>query len=56
MVSIFIDCRAFGGRKERKSRAVFALGENGLKTVDTSVRNLVIILELEGVCAAMMND
>ena len=43
-VSIFIVCLAFGGRKERNSRAVFALGENGLKTVETSVMNLVIIL------------
>ena len=44
LVLIFIVCRAFGGRKERNNRAVLALGENGLKTVDTSVRNLVIIL------------
>lgn len=36
--------RAFGGRKERNSRAVLALGEKGLKTVETSVMNLVIIL------------
>jgi len=43
-VFTFIVCRAFGGRKERNSRAVFALGEKGLKTVDTSVMNLVIIL------------
>lgn len=44
LVSIFIVCRAFDGRKERNSRAVFALGENGLKAVETSVMNLVIIL------------
>jgi hypothetical protein len=37
-------CRASGGRKERNRRAVFAFGEKGLKTVDTSVMNLVIIL------------
>jgi hypothetical protein len=43
-VSIFIVCRAFGGRKERNRRAVFALGRNGLKVVETSVMNLVIIL------------
>jgi hypothetical protein len=36
-------CRAFGGRKERNNRAVFERGENGLKTVDTSVMNRVII-------------
>lgn len=41
---IFIVCRAFGGRKERNRRAVFALGEKGLKTVDTSVMNLEIML------------
>lgn len=33
-----------GGRKDRNSRAVLERGENGLKTVDTSVINLVIIL------------
>jgi hypothetical protein len=37
-------CRALGGRKERNNRAVFERGENGLKTVDTSVMNLVIIV------------
>lgn len=42
-VSIFIVCRAFGGRTERNNRAVLALGEKGLKTVETSVMNLVII-------------
>jgi hypothetical protein len=47
-VLIFMICRALGGRKERNRRAVFALGENGLKTVDTSVMNLVIIMRLEG--------
>jgi hypothetical protein len=44
LVVTFISCRASGGRKERNRRAVFALGENGLKTVDTSVMNLVSIL------------
>lgn len=44
MVLIFIACRELGGIKERNRRAVFALGEKGLKTVDTSVMNLVIIL------------
>jgi hypothetical protein len=34
-------CRAVGGRNERNSRAVLALGEKGLKTADTSVINLV---------------
>lgn len=36
--------RALGGRKERKMRAVLAFGEKGLKTVETSVMNRVIIL------------
>jgi hypothetical protein len=44
LVLIFIACRELGGIKERNRRAVFALGEKGLKTVDTSVMNLVIIL------------
>jgi len=44
LVLIFIVCRELGGMKERNRRAVFALGEKGLKTVDTSVMNLVIIL------------
>lgn len=45
LVVIFIPLAlAFGGRKERNNRAVFAFGEKGLKTVDTSVMNLVIIL------------
>lgn len=35
--------RAFGGRTERNNRAVLALGENGLKTVETSVMNRVIM-------------
>jgi hypothetical protein len=42
-MSIFMVCRASGGRNERNNRAVLALGENGLKTVETSVRYLVII-------------
>jgi hypothetical protein len=35
--------RAFGGMNERKSRAGFERGENGLKVTRTSVRNLVIM-------------
>jgi hypothetical protein len=47
LVSIFMPfARAPGGRKERKRRAVFALGLKGLKTVFTSVMNLVIILKM----------
>lgn len=42
-VSIFMVWRAFGGRTERNNRAVLALGENGLKTVKTSVMNRVIM-------------
>jgi hypothetical protein len=45
LVLTFIVCRAFGGRDERNRRAVFAFGENGLKTVDTSVRNRVIMMK-----------
>lgn len=37
-------CLAFGGRKERKTRAVLALRENGLKAVLHSVMNLVIMV------------
>jgi hypothetical protein len=44
-VFIFIVLRASGGKKERNSRAVFALGLKGLKTVFTSVMNLVIIVD-----------
>lgn len=40
-------CRAFGGRTERNNRAVLALGEKGLKTVETSVMNLVIMFATE---------
>jgi hypothetical protein len=43
-VVTFMLCRASGGRKERNNRAVFARGEKGLKTVDTSVMNLVIMV------------
>jgi len=43
-VVIFIVWRASGGRKERKRRAVFALGEKGLKTVETSVRKREIMV------------
>jgi hypothetical protein len=42
-MSIFMVCRAVGGRNERNNLAVLALGENGLKTVETSVIYLVII-------------
>lgn len=42
-VLIFIVARAFPGKKERNSRAVFARGENGLNAVEISVRYLVII-------------
>jgi len=45
-VVTFMLCRASGGRKERNRRAVFALGEKGLKTVETSVMNLVSILTM----------
>lgn len=48
LVVTFIFCRASGGRKERNRRAVFALGEKGLKTLDTSVMNLVSILTSRG--------
>jgi hypothetical protein len=37
-------CRALGGRTERNRRAVLERGEKGLKTVETSVMNLVIIV------------
>jgi hypothetical protein len=43
-VDTFKFCRAPAGIKERNRRAVFALGEKGLKTVVTSVINLVSIL------------
>ena len=46
-----MDDRALGGKKERKSRAVLALGEKGLKTVETSVMNLVIIFADYYVCS-----
>jgi F0F1-type ATP synthase assembly protein I len=55
-VLIFILWRAFGGRKERKRRAVFAFGEKGLKTVDTSVMNLVIIFTGEGSPADVLDE
>jgi hypothetical protein len=47
-VLIFMLCRASGGRNDRNKRAVFAFGEKGLKTVDTSVMNLVIIVAEAG--------
>lgn len=43
-ILIFIVCRALGGSIDRNSRAVFALGRNGLKEDVTSVIYLVIIL------------
>lgn len=46
-VLIFIVCRAFGGRCDRKTRQVFARGEKGLNLVETSVMNLVIIVAPE---------
>lgn len=45
LVVTFMVWRASGGRKDRNNRAVLALGEKGLKTVETSVRNRVIILK-----------
>ena len=36
--------RAFGGRKERKTRAALARGEKGLNLVVTLVMNLVIMM------------
>lgn len=36
--------RALGGRKERNRRAALALGEKGLKRVDTSVMKRVSML------------
>ena len=45
LTSTFISCRAFGGRRERNIRAVFAGFENGLKRVDTSVRKREIIMK-----------
>jgi hypothetical protein len=46
--SIFMPSeRALGGINERKRRAGFERGENGLKVTRTSVRNLVIIAAAE---------
>jgi hypothetical protein len=42
-VVTFIVWRALGGRKARKIRAVFDFAAKGLKTVLTSVKNLVIM-------------
>lgn len=44
MLIFMPDWRASGGRNERKRRAVLARGEKGLKAVETSVKNLVIIV------------
>jgi len=44
LVFTFIVCRALEGRRERNNRAALAFGEKGLKTVDASVINLVIIV------------
>jgi hypothetical protein len=46
-VSILTVCRAFAGKRARNIRAVFALGEKGLKTVETSVRNRVIMISID---------
>jgi hypothetical protein len=46
-VSILTVSRAFAGKRARNIRAVFALGENGLKTVETSVRNRVIMISID---------
>ncbi len=53
-MSIFIVCRAVAGKNERNRRAVFALGENGLKTVDISVMNLVIMVAVERVLSVSL--
>lgn len=47
VVFIWIVCRAFGGRRERNSRADRAVGEKGLNLVEISVMNLVIILAVQ---------
>src|SRR6266702_8258894 len=44
-VSIFIEERAFGGRRARNNRAVLPRGEKGLNFARTSVRNRVIMVE-----------
>ena len=44
LTSIFICCRAFAGRSDKNSRAVFAVLEKGLNRVETSVRKREIIL------------
>lgn len=47
LVSIFMpSARAFGGIRDRKSRAGFARGEKGLNWTRTSVRNRVIMLAI----------
>lgn len=46
-VFILIACRAPAGKRARNIRAVFALGENGLKTAETSVRNRVIMILID---------
>jgi hypothetical protein len=46
-VSILTVCRAFAGKSARNIRAVLALGEKGLKTVETSVRNRVIMISID---------
>jgi hypothetical protein len=47
LVSILTVCRAFEGKRARNIRAVFALGEKGLKIVVTSVRNRVIMISID---------
>jgi hypothetical protein len=46
-VSILTVCRAFAGKRARNNRAVFALGEKGLKAVLTSVKNRVIMISAD---------
>lgn len=45
-VSILTVCRASAGKSARNIRAVLALGEKGLKIVETFVRNRVIMISI----------
>lgn len=47
LVSILIACRASAGKRARNILAAFALGEKGLKTAETSVRNRVIMILID---------